>query len=188
MNNLPKNKKGVIEIIIFFLLLFTILVIGFIAVIAVSLGVYTSGIITPIMTDLGVIEGTSINLSQSSEYGFGTLDTVINALPWIIAFAYVAMLIFSVIFVIAWGYNPNPMFIGVYIMFVILLIFGCILISNIYEDIYKGTDEIAQGMQNQIAMSYMILYSPFIMTLIAFIVGIYIFAGKQAEIGGGYGV
>ncbi len=181
-----KNKKGVMGIIFFFLLLFTIIVIGFIAVIAVSVGTYSNDIIYPVMVDLGVVGAT--NLSEVSEFTFGTINTFVQALPWLVAFSYVAMLIFSVVFIMSWKYNPNPIFIGLYFMFIILLIFGCIVMSNIYQDIYTGTDEIAVGLQNQAAMSFLILHSPWIMSLFAFIVGIYIFAGKQTEAQGGYGL
>ena len=181
-----KGKRGVMGIIIFFLLLFTILIIGFIAAMVVSLLTYTSEEITPIMEDLGVVGET--NLSQSSEYTFGTLNTFIQALPWLVAFAYVAMLVFSIVFIMAWNYNPNPMFMGFYIMFIFLLILGCIVMSNMYQDIYTGTDVLAVGLQEQTALSYMILYSPLIMIIIAFIVGIYIFAGKQTEMQGGFDV
>ena len=181
-----KNKKGGVGIIFFFLLLFTILIFGFIASMVVSLLTYTSSELTPIMEDLGMVGET--NLSQAAEYSFGTLDKVVQALPWIVAFSYVAMLIFSIVFMVSWNYNPNPIFLGLYVMFVILLIFGCIIMSNMYQDIYSGGDVIAEGLQEQAALSWMILYSPAIMALIAFITGIYIFAGKQTEFQGGFDV
>ena len=181
-----KNKRGDMGIVFFFLILFTIVIIGFTAAIVVSLGTYVNGEITPIMTELGMVGDT--NLSEISEYTFGTTDTIIQALPWLVAFTYVVMLIFSMVFVMVWKYNPNPMFMGFYFMMVILLIFLCIIMSNMYQDIYTGTDVLATGLQDQAALSYMILYSPFIMTLIAFIVGIYMFAGKQTELQGGFGV
>jgi len=181
-----KNKKGAIGIILFFVLLFTILIFGFTASIVVSLLTYTSSEITPIMEELGMV-GTT-NLSEASEYSFGTLDKAVQSLPWIIAFSYVAMLIFSVVFMVSWTYNPNPIFLGLYVMFVILLIFGCIIMSNMYQDIFTGTDVLAVGLQEQMALSYMILYSPMIMAVIAFLVGIYIFAGKQTEMQGGFDI
>ena len=179
-----ENKRGAMGIIFFFILLFTILIIGFAAVIFVALGTYASDEITPIMQELGVVGET--NMSAVSEVTFGTVDTIVGALPWLVAFSYVGMLIFSIVFIMSWNYNPNPVFIGFYFMLVILLIFGCIIMSNMYEDIYVGTDVLALGLQEQAAMSYMILYSPFIMTLMAFLVGIYIFAGKQTEMQGGF--
>jgi len=181
-----KNKKGVMGIILFFLLLFTILIVGFIA--AISMGVidFASDTIVPVMTDLGVVGDT--NVSEASEYTFGTVDTLVTALPWLIAFAYVAMLIFSIVFIVSWNYNPNPVFIGVYFMFVILLILGSIIMSNMYQDIREGDDIIGASLQSQTAMSFMLLHAPSILTLIVFIVGIYIFVGKENTTGGGFGV
>ena len=186
INLKKKNKKGVMGIILFFLILFTILILGFIAAVSIGIIDFASDTITPIMTDLGVV-GDS-NVSETAEYTFGTVDTMVTALPWLIAFAYVAMLIFSIVFVISWNYNPNPVFMGVYFMFVILLIFGSIIMSNMYEDIRTGTDIVAVGLQNQAALSFMILHSPLILGLMAMIVGIYIFAGKQMETQGGFDV
>lgn len=179
-----ENKKGQFQIFGFFLLLITIVVVGFIAVLFVAITSYGNSIINPIFTNLGVVG--SANLSQAGQATFGVVNTFIGAVPWLVAFAYVAMLIFSVVFVVGYGNNPSPIWIGVYMMFVVFLIFFCIIMSNMYQDIYSGTDVIAQGLQSQVAMSYMILYSPIIMTIISLIVGVYMFAGREAI--GGYGV
>ena len=56
-----------------------------------------------------------------------------------------------------------------------------------YENIYKGTDEIAIRLQEQTLTSYLILYSPFILSLIAIITGIYLFT-KPLESSGGFGI
>jgi len=181
-----KNKKGAMGIIFFFLLLFTILILGFMAAMIVGVIDFASDTLTPVMTDLGMVGET--NVSEASEFTFGTVDTLVTALPWLVAFAYIAMLIFSIVFVISWNYNPNPVFIGFYFMFVILLIFGAIVMSNMYQDIRAGDDIVATGLQNQPALSFMILHAPLIFSILAFIVGIYLFAGKQAEAQGGFDV
>lgn len=187
MKDLKKNKKGFMGFVFFFLILFTILIIGFIGVVVVSVFDYTSGVVTPIMTDLGVVGDA--NLSQAAEITFGTVDTLVNSLPWLLLFSYVAMLMFSVIFIISYDYNPNPAFIGIYFLFVVLLIFGAIIMSNMYENLLTTGDEvIGVGLGNQTGMSYMILHSPWILGLFAFIVGIYIFAGRQTETEGGFGI
>jgi len=181
-----KKGQGFMGFVFFFLILFTILVIGFIGVMAVTLIKYTSGVVTPVMEDIGVVG--SANISEASHYTFGTVDKVVNSFPWLLAFGYVAMLIFSIIFVVSYTYNPNPVFIGIYFIFVVLLIFGAIIMSNMYEDIYTSGDEvISAGLKEQQAMSFMMLHSPWILSLIAFIVGIYIFAGRQGEGGSGGG-
>lgn len=174
------NKKGAIEIIIFFVILFLILIIGFIAAMLTGILSYVGDVITPIAQDLGVVGDT--NLSEVAEYTFVPANKVLQALPWLVGFGYVVALIFSIIFAISYNYNPNPIYIGLYIIFIILLIFGSIIMSNMYEDIYKGNDELALRLQEQTLLSYMIIYSPFIFTLIAFITGIYLFAGKGGEV------
>jgi hypothetical protein len=73
---------------------------------------------------------------------------------------------------------------GFYILLVFLLILGTVVLSNMYQDIYSGNDEIGLRLQAQTLMSYMILYSPMIMTLIAFIAGVIMFSGSN-EGGGG---
>jgi len=182
---IPKGKKGAIGIIIFFAVLMITLILGFIAVIAWSVIDIASDEITPIMTELGVV-GDS-NLSEYAEYGFGTANKVVQALPWVVVLGYVMVLVFTLVFVFVAGYNPHPAFMALYIGLMVLLIFLCIIMSNMYQDIYTGTDELALRLQEQIAMSFMILHSPFITTFVAVIGGILMFARQASSEGGGMG-
>jgi len=186
MKPLMKNKKGQIGIIIFFAVLILILIIGFIAVITMSVIDIASDEITPIMTDLGIVEGNT-NISEYAEYGFGTTNTFVQAMPWIIAIGYIMALIFTLVCIFVIGYSPHPAFIAIYIALMILLIFACIIMSNIYQDIYTGTDELAIRLQDQSIMSHLILHSPFIMAMIAIIGGILMFTRQSSSEGGGYG-
>lgn len=181
-----KNKKGSFGIIIFFLVLLTLLIVGFMGVMIWSVMDIASDEITPIMSELGMVGNT--NLSQASDYSFGVADTFVQAMPWIIAFGYVIALIFTLVFIFVVGYTPHPAFIGLYLVLMILLIFGCIIMSNMYQDIYTGTDDVASRLQEQATMSYLILYSPFIMAVIAIIGGILMFTRQSASEGGSYGV
>ena len=180
-----KNKKGnVIGMIMFFVILFLILIVGFIAAMVVGVVDFASDTVTPIMEDLGMAGET--NMSEAAGYTFGMVDNVVQGLPWLVGFVYVAALIFSIIFAISYTYNPHPVFIGFYVIMVILLIFGAIVMSNMYEEIYTGTDEIATRLQSQTLTSYMILYSPFILSLIALITGVYLFTRPPES--GSYGI
>lgn len=178
------GKKGAIGIIVFFVVLMFILVLGFIAAMAWSILDIASDELTPIMTELGVVGET--NMSEAAEYTFGTADKFVQAMPWLIALGFVMSIVFTLVFVFIVGYNPHPSFIGFYLVLMILLIFLCIIMSNMYQDIYTGTDEIATRLQEQATTSYLILHSPFIMALIAIIGGILMFARQaNAEAGGG---
>jgi hypothetical protein len=67
----------------------------------------------------------------------------------------------------------------------ILLFIGSVLMSNSYQDLYEGTDVLAVSLQSQSLMSYMILYSPFILCFIATITGIFMFARPSEQEYGG---
>lgn len=177
------NKRGVFGIIVFFLILFTILIVGFIAAMATGIIGYASDELLPIMQEVGVSSGEA-NLSSAMNYTFDMGNNVVQAMPWVIGFSYVLMLIFSIVFIVVYKENPSPALMGFYVMMVFLLILGAIIMSNMYQDIYSGTDVIAERLQDQALMSYMILYSPFIMGLIAFIGGAIMFAGGNNDGGG----
>jgi len=186
MKRLIKDKKGqVIGIILFFLILLSILVIGFIGAIVIGIIDFGSDTINPIMKELGVVGDT--NVSEVATYTFGTLEIINNTLPMLMGFLYVGALIFSIVFAIGYTFSPHPIFIGFYFLLIILLIFGSIILSNIYQDIYQGTDELATRLQSQTLLSFMILRAPYILTIIAAITGIYLFT-RSNEIEGGYGV
>jgi len=179
--SLKKDKRGIWGIILFFMILFTIVIIGFIAAIAMGLISYTSGLITPIMQEVGGDPDLNSSMGRAINDTFVPGNTVVQAFPWIIAFTYVLALIFVIAFVVIYKQNPHPAFIGFYLMMVLLLIFGCIVMSNMYQEIYSGDDILGTALHAQPLMSYMILYSPFIMGLIAIIGGIFMFTGSSDE-------
>lgn len=177
------NKRGVIGIILFFVALFLIVIVGFIASVSVGVLDYASDEITPIMEDLGMAGET--NMSEIAGYTFGTVDKLVQAMPWMIGLAYFMALIFSLVVVVGYSYNPHPAFMGFYFVLMILLIFGSVVMSNMYEDIYTGTDEIALRMQEQSLLAYMILFSPGILTFIAVIAGVLMFGRTPESVGVG---
>lgn len=190
-NPARKNRRGqVMGIIIFFLILFSVLIIGFMIVMGTSILGLASEQITPIMEGIGVIEvntetGAGVNVSQAAQYSFGVLDTAIQALPWVVGFLLVAALIFSVVFAITYTSNPHPAFIGLYILLTILLIFGAIILSNMYQDIYTSGDELAVKLHEQTLSSYIILHSPVIIVVISLLTGIFLFIKPPEEGGAG---
>lgn len=183
----PKNKKGQLGIILFFVFLFLILIVGFIGAMMTGTIGFVMNEVTPIMQGLGVV-GDS-NISEVVEYTVVPANNFIQAFKWVFAFCLVVALFMSIGLAGVYRVNPNPVFIGFYFMMVILLILGSIIMSNMYQDIYDGKDEIAQSLQAQPITSYMILYSPHIFTVIAMLTGIYMFTREpEGQGGGGFGV
>ena len=64
-------------------------------------------------------------------------------------------------------------------MLTLILIIGCIFMSNIYEDIITTDDEFADVIKEHVLITYLILYSPAIMSILAFIAGIILFSGDR---------
>jgi hypothetical protein len=176
------NKKGAIGLIWFAAILFLIIIVGFIAAMGIGVLDFVGDEITPIMSELGMA-GDTTNMSEIAGYTFVPLNNVIQSLKWLGGLAFMMALIFSIVFGMSYSYNPHPVFIGFYFALILLLIFGTIFMSNMYEDIYTGTDDIALRLQEQTILSYMILYSPFIIALISFITGIFIFTRSGNEVG-----
>ena len=182
-----QNKKGAIGIIIFFIALFSIIILGFIGSMAVGIIDYASDELTPIMEDLGMVEDT--NVSEVATYTFGVVDTFVQALPWLVATGYILAMIFSLVLVYVVGYHPHPAYIAFYIAMMVLLIFGCVIMSNMYQDIASTNDMMATSLQSQTLLSFMLLQSPFIMTFMGLIGGILMFTRLSSSSGSeGFGV
>lgn len=174
------NKKGdAFAIILLFLVLFIILIVGFGMAVTSSIFNFVGDEVTPIFQELGM--AGNINLSEVAEYSIVPLNTVVQNLSWLVGFAFVVMISFSIIFAVSFRSNPHPVFIAFYIFLTLLLIVGSIILSNMYEDIYTGDDEIATRLQEHTLLSYMILHSPLIMGVIALITGIFLFSGKREQ-------
>lgn len=177
---MKQNKKGMIGMLLFFVALFLIMIIGFIAVMGISIIGYASEELTPIMKEVGV-SSDNPDLENAMNFTFDTTDSVVQGMPWVLSFTYVLALIFSIVFVVSYRENPHPAFIGFFIALMFLLVLGSIVMSNMYQDIYNGNDFLGERLQAQPLMSYMMLYSPFIMTLIAFVAGAFMFTGRGED-------
>lgn len=179
-----KNKKGQMQMLWLFVIFAGIIVLGIVFAIVLGLLHWGSNIITPIAESVGEVGGA--NVSQIGQQTVGVLDTVIGILPMLVAFAYLMCLVGCIVLVLSYRTTQNPLFIGLYLALMILVIFVAILGSNAYQDMYNGTDEMALELQNMTVLSFLILRAPFIFAVVGFISGIFLFAGKQGESSGGY--
>lgn len=179
-----KQKRGQTGIVIFFVLLFIILVAGFILAITTGALTWASAQITPTFTSLGMVD--NINLSQAGQYSIGAANTVIQTLPWVFGFLYIMALVGSVLFILM-DNNQSPMWMGAYFVFMVFLILISIVFSNAYQDIYNGGGDLGTQLQSMTILSFLILNSPYIFTVIGFITGIYLFSGRTQNVSGGYG-
>jgi len=174
------NKKGnAMIIILFFFLLFSILFIGFMMVVGSAILNWTFDIAVPELDSLGVIGDT--NMTDVASYTLTPLNTLVQSFTWLTGVLYVMMLIGSIGIVFIFKATPSRWLIAFYFGLALILIMGSIFMSNIYEDFYDGGDELADRLKEHTLLSYMILYSPVILTVIVFATGIILFSGMQEE-------
>lgn len=177
--NLKKDKRGALGIIFFFVALFSILVIGFLTALVVVVIGFGSDELTAVVQDIGDVSGT--NISAVAEYTIVPFNDIIQKFGLLAGVGYIMSLISVVVFVVAYRQTQNLIFVGMFFGLLMLLLLGAIIISNAYEEIYSGTDEIADRLHDLTILSYALLYSPHILAVIGFIGGIFMFSGKKED-------
>lgn len=182
------NKKGNAGIPLFFIfIVLTALFVGFIIAFGVVIIDWGADTLMPEFKNLGVIDvstgnsKSTFNASQASEYVLTPINTVIQQFAWMGGTLYVILLIGIIAFVSAVRITPNRWLMSFYFLLMVLLIVASILMSNIYEGFYNGTDEVATRLQEQTLLSFFLLHSPVIFTFLGFIGGIIMFSGVGGE-------
>ena len=174
------NKKGnIVLIAAFFVLLIGILFVGFIMVTGSSVINWVFDIAVPELSNMGMVGDT--NMTEVAGYTIEPLDNVIQNFTWLTGVLYILMLVASVGFAFVSRMQPEKWLIGFYIACVLIMVMASILVSNIYEEFYDGSDELATRLQEHTLLSWMILYSPMVLTIIAFATGIILFSGFRQE-------
>jgi len=180
MRSLIESKKGNIGIIILFAVLLVVtLFIGFIMVVGSSIINWTFDIAAPELTDLGVIGDT--NMTDVASYTITPLNTLVQSTTWLTGVLYMMMLVGSIGIAVVFRTSPNKWLIGFYLGISLLVIITAMFISNVYEDFYDDTDDLGTRLKEHTLLSYMILYSPAIFSIIVFITGIILFSGIQED-------
>lgn len=174
------NKKASIEGTIWivgglFLLMFFALIFVFGAMTTN----WVADTVTPEFRNLGMISG--LNATSTTDIVASPVNSFINGLTWMGGVLYILGLI--AIFGLAFAFRSTnqrwimPLFFGL----MILLVIASIFISNIYQDFYTGTDDVATALQSYSVLSTLILYSPAILTICGFIAGAIMFSGAGVQ-------
>jgi hypothetical protein len=135
--------------------------------------------VVPEISNLGEIG--SVNLTESAEYTITPINTLVQSFSWLAGVLYVLMLIGVIAMAFIIKSSPSKWLIGFFMLCIILLVLGSIFISNMYQDFYSGTDDMASRLKEQTLLSFMILNAPLIFTIVAFVTGIVLFTGMGQE-------
>ena len=179
LRKLTKDKKGITGILLVVVGLFLLMFIALLMIIGSATINYIMDIAMPELTDLGMIE--SHNLSQTTSTVLNPIDTFVQNLTWVVGIVYIfgVMAVFGVAFV--FRSTGEKWLMALFISLVLILVIASIFVSNIYEELIGGTDDLSLRMKEHTLLSYLILYSPLIITIIAFLSGIILFSGTGNE-------
>ena len=176
------NKKGnILAILLIVGGLFLLMFMGLLLIIGSSVLNFVADTVVPELSGIGMVGGS--NVTQAVDITVTPVDTLIQNFTGVAGLVYVFGIIG--IFGIAFGFRSSgeKWLIGLFIAMVLILVISSIFISNIYEEFQTGTDDVASRLKEHKLLSYMLLYSPMIISLVSFIAGIILFGGNQEGLG-----
>lgn len=175
------NKKGNFGVIL--VLTMTILFFSFIFMGAGILnGVinYAADQILPEIGGIGQVGNT--NFTEIDNNILTPVDNVLGIFNTVLGMGYAMSLIMVMGLAVSLRFNGSKWLVSVFLIFAILVVGVTIYISNTYEELYQGSGAVAESLQAQPILSWLMLYSPMISTIVFFICGIIIFTGREEPI------
>jgi len=175
------NKKAQITRIST-LILGLIMIVGIVAALTIGWGVVKIGAdeIVPELLDIGEIM-PGVNISERIEIITTPATTIIDNLGLIMGLIY----LLGVVGLLSYAYlmrtNVNGWVIALFVVSVLLVIISAIAVSQFYEEFYLDQDELGDILRTASLVSYLIIYSPVILTIVAFIAGIILFTGEEEQ-------
>lgn len=174
------NKKGNFMVILMMaVVMLSLLFVG----VVVAIGSSTLNLVfdtaMPEFTSLGVVADT--NLSAVSEDTLGPVNTFVQSFTWLTGVLY--MIAITMIFGLAFSFKATGQkwLIGFYLVVVVLIVISAIFVSNSYQVFHDSDDEIGNRLEEHALLSFLIIYSPMIFTIVAFMSGIILFAGASED-------
>jgi len=175
-----KNKKAnIVSMIYVFGALFILLLAGMILAFGGMTIKWVANQTVPELTTLGQAGNT--NLSSVGETVLNPVNSVVNAFVWLAGVFYAIGLIGCIGLSFAFRFTGNKWLAGLFIMFMVVLVIASIFVSNIYEDFYDDNNEVGNTLHEFVLLSWFILYSPLVITIIGFICGVIMFTGDGEE-------
>jgi len=173
------QRKAQTGLIYLFGGLILILFLGVLFAVGSAVTNYVLDTTAPEFTSLGM--AGDFNASEASTFVITPLNTFVQSLNWVMGVVYVLCLLTIIGLAYVFRSTEARWVMPLFICFMFLLVIVSIFVSNIYEDFYNDTGDVGERLQEQTLLSFMILYSPAILSLIAVIAGIILFGGVGDE-------
>jgi|TARA_R100001530_G_scaffold34477_2_gene26917 hypothetical protein len=178
-----ESKKGQIEsILIMVAILFLLLFVGLLLVFGTMTFDWVADEVVPEFLSIGNVGDA--NFTEYGGYTIQPVNTVIQSFTWLAGIFYFMGLIGCIGLAVSFRMIGNKWLVGFFFVCMFLLIVTSIFISNIYEEFYNDGTEVGARLHEQVLLSWLLLYSPMVMSVIGFVCGIIMFSGEFVEGGG----
>lgn len=174
---LPENNIS--KVILFGLIVIVIIALGIVFAVVGGLVKWTGDSMVPQLKQVG--NTPNFNMSEKVDNATRLYSNGSSLIPLMIGFLYMVALIGCIGISYAFKVSGERWLIGVYLGIFLLVLSGSILASNFYQDLYEGTGVIALQLQSMTLLSWLVLYSPIVVTVIMGIGGFFMFSGLGEE-------
>ena len=171
------NKKGggYFNVILMIGILFMLMIVGLILAFGGMAVKWSVDTISPELKNLGMAGDT--NMTSIGNTVVTPIQSLVDSFSWLFGLLYVFGLLMMFGLAFAFRINGNKWLMTIFFACMFLLIVGSIFISNIYQDFYEDTGNVGDTLKDMTLLSFMLLNSPIIITVIGFVSGIIMFSG-----------
>lgn len=136
--------------------------------------------IIPELESIGEI-APGVNVSEYTTLVLTPVSTIIDNAPLLIGLLYLIGIGGMLSYAYMIRTNRNVWTVSLFIGLVALIIIISIFFSQYYEGFYLGQDELGANLRSASLVSNMVIFSPTILTIVAFIAAIIFFTGDEEE-------
>lgn len=173
-----KKSQGASSIIFFITILFVLLLAGLALVFGSAIVNWVWDEAVPELTNLGMVG--EANMTSIAGSTITPANSFVQSFTWLTGVIYAMALITCLGLAVAFRFTGDKWLAAFFVVCMILLIVVCVFISNIYEDFYNDTNDFSTRLKEHTLISFLILESPLIMTILGFIGGVIMFTGDPS--------
>jgi magnesium-transporting ATPase (P-type) len=179
MEGKKMKKKGQTQlsnVTLFFVAIGAILFIGLLMAISGTVVKIVGDQILPDFKELG---GSIPQAEEGVNTAINPVQSVIGFIPFLTGVLFLLMLVGSLGLAYAYRVVGEKYLMFMFLGLTVLVVLASIIASNVYEDFYNSGSQIGLELQEQALLSFLMLYSPIIITVIAFIGLAIMFSGME---------
>lgn len=175
-----KGQSSIMPVLLVLGLVMALLMVIFVFTIGGTIVKDSMDEILPVFNELGNDEA-EYNISKGTQQVSGPINSILGS------YSMFAVIIFMIgivgVLALAFTFRGEVSTWNMALFFALVMgvVVVSIFVSNAYEELYNSNDSLGLGLQEAGLISFFILRSPTILTIVSFIAGIILFSGSPQE-------